>query len=119
MLPRLRAVNRLVHVVEVMKTALRVAKASCGLRVDDAMVNDVTVPHASLVRVAFLRDVGWIQNGQEPDLSVPLWSLWLAQQHGVVLTAREYQAVACGIDAPAPLSMIIRFADQWVSARSL
>ena len=90
-------------------------------RVFDAMVNDSNVPKASIVKAAFLHDLGKVGDGTEPYylpqdndwrrenlgemftinwemtkrhyLPVPVRSLWFAQQYGVPLTQEEYQAV--------------------------
>ncbi len=145
----------LVHTTEVIKTALRVAESSGGVRISDAMLNDVDVPRGSIVKAAFFHDLGKIGDGQDPYylpqdnewrrenlgeiftinwemnnrqyLPVPVRSLWFAQHHGVPLTQAEYQAIFAsdGPDTPmgravsaireTPLSMIVHFADKWVS----
>lgn len=121
----------LVHTVNVMLTALRIADALCSNRDED----DNRQLHRSLVKTAFLHDIGKLGDLQTPYytvqdnewrrerlgetytierdndrlcyLPVPLRSIWLAHQHGVALTDVEVQAIAASDGPESPIGKTI------------
>jgi len=144
----------LVHTVEVIKTAMKLA---------DMLLPEIPDPDStgrsefmrSVIKTGFLHDIGKLGDGEHPyyleqdnewrkenlgemfvinrDLReltympIPVRGLWMAQRFGVYLTPEETQAIVSS-DGPqtelgkivatfleTPLTMVIHFADKWVS----